>query len=75
MADQPSEPIKGTTLFLSYSRADERRARKLAAVLQAQGYEVWWDGLIEGGATYAQSIATALDMADAIMVLWSAHSI
>jgi TolB-like protein/Tfp pilus assembly protein PilF len=75
MADQPSEPIKGTTLFLSYSRADERRARKLAAVLQAQGYEVWWDGLIEGGATYAQSIATALDMADAIIVLWSAHSI
>jgi TolB-like protein/Flp pilus assembly protein TadD len=75
MADQPSEPIKGTTLFLSYSRADERRARKLAAVLQAQDYEVWWDGLIEGGATYAHSIATALDMADAIIVLWSAHSI
>ncbi len=66
---------KSLTLFLSYARADEARARRLASVLEKAGYEIWWDARIEGGAAYARSIATALDTADAVIVLWSAKSI
>ncbi|HEX6741724.1 MAG TPA: TIR domain-containing protein [Sphingomicrobium sp.] len=74
-ADEPSEANKGATLFLSYARADEPQARRLAAALQQAGYTVWWDALIEGGATFSKSIAEALDSADAVLVLWSARSI
>ena len=75
MADEPKEPNKPVTLFLSYARADETQARRLATVLQQAGYTVWWDALIEGGATFSKSIAEALDSADAVLVLWSAKSI
>lgn len=76
MTDQVgSGARKAPTLFLSYSRADEPRARRLASALERAGYEVWWDARIEGGAAYARSIATALDSADAVIVLWSANSV
>lgn len=75
MTDQPSKPDNPVTLFLSYSRADEVPARRLASALQHAGYVVWWDAMIEGGAAFSKSIADALDSADAVLVLWSAHSI
>lgn len=74
-ADPDPGSGKPATLFLSYSRADETRARRLALVLEKIGYEIWWDALIEGGAAYARSISTALDTADAVIVLWSARSV
>ena len=52
MNEQAAAP-KPLSLFLSYSRADEAKARRLASALQGMGYQVWWDALIEGGATYA----------------------
>ena len=75
MTDQQSASAKRTTVFLSYSRSDEAKARQLAAALDATGYEVWWDALIEGGAAYSLSIESALNSADAVLVLWSAKSI
>ncbi|MEO7564644.1 MAG: TIR domain-containing protein [Sphingomicrobium sp.] len=75
MSDESSTTAKSTTVFLSYSHADEAKARQLAAALQASGYEVWWDALIQGGATYARSIASALEAADAVVVMWSLHSV
>src|SRR5690242_5230177 len=74
-ADPDLGPGKPATLFLSYSRADETRARRLAQVLEKSGYEIWWDARIEGGAAYARSISEALDHADAVIVLWSARSV
>jgi TolB-like protein/Flp pilus assembly protein TadD len=70
-----AESKKPLSLFLSYSRDDEAKARRLASCLQSLGYTVWWDALIEGGATYARKISAALDSADVVIVLWSAHSI
>jgi TolB-like protein/Tfp pilus assembly protein PilF len=74
-ADVDPGSLKPATLFLSYSRADEPRARRLASVLQKAGHEVWWDAQIEGGAAYARSISSALERADAVIVLWSASSV
>ena len=64
-----------TTLFLSYAHADAKRAEALAAALGARGYTVWWDTMIEGGASFAKSIREALEAADAVIVLWSKTSI
>ena len=64
-----------TTAFLSYARADVPWAEKLVAALEQAGVQVWWDGLIEAGEAYASSIESALDEADAVIVLWSKSSI
>ncbi len=62
-------------VFISYARADRPRVAPLAAALTAQGYEVWWDALIEGGAGFAKIIETKLEAADAVIVVWSATSV
>ncbi|UNK57873.1 TIR domain-containing protein [Pseudoxanthomonas daejeonensis] len=63
------------TVFLSYSRSDQAQARHLAQALEQAGLDVWWDTLIEGGAAFAKSIEEALAACDAVIVLWSRHSI
>jgi TolB-like protein/tetratricopeptide (TPR) repeat protein len=68
------EPV-GPTVFLSYARPDQERAEQLARALEARGFEVWWDALIEGGAAFAESIESALDGSDAVVVAWSRASI
>ncbi|MCY7281248.1 MAG: TIR domain-containing protein [Sphingomonas bacterium] len=71
MPSETSQP----TIFLSYAHADGKRAQQLAAALTARGYMVWWDTLIEGGASFAKSIREALEAADAVVVLWSKTSV
>ena len=62
-------------VFLSYARADRPRAAALAQALQAAGLEVWWDAEIMGGDAFANSIETALDAADVVVVAWSQASV
>jgi TolB-like protein/Tfp pilus assembly protein PilF len=62
-------------IFISYARADRPRVAPLAAALSAQGYDVWWDAMIEGGAGFAKMIEAKLDAADAVIVVWSANSV
>ncbi|MEO8175254.1 MAG: TIR domain-containing protein [Sphingomicrobium sp.] len=63
------------TIFLSYAHYDRVKAQRLAGALDRAGYTVWWDGLIEGGAQFDKSIRDALEAADAVVVLWSKHSV
>ncbi len=62
-------------VFLSYCRSDQADAARLASALADVGFDVWWDHLIEGGAAFAKRIESALEGADAVIVLWSAHAI
>lgn len=62
-------------VFLSYDRADANRARPIALALEKAGHEVWWDPHIRGGEQFSKAIDEALSRADAVVVLWSAHSI
>ena len=71
MSNESAQP----TIFLSYARDDRVKAQRLAAALAKRGYVVWWDGLIEGGASFAKSIRDALEAADAVVVLWSVKSV
>jgi TolB-like protein/tetratricopeptide (TPR) repeat protein len=70
-----SQKGAGPTVFLSYSRADQAQAQRLAQVLEEAGLQVWWDTLIEGGAAFAKSIEAALVASDAVIVLWSRNSV
>lgn len=61
-------------LFVSYSRSDLERARPVIDLLEASGFDVWWDGRLEGGENYLQTTETALETAACVVVLWSATS-
>lgn len=61
-------------IFLSYASEDRAAAGKIAAALIAEGFSVWWDRDLLGGADFAAAIGTELDAAKAVVVLWSAHS-
>ncbi|MBF9149544.1 TIR domain-containing protein [Novosphingobium jiangmenense] len=63
------------TVFVSYARNDQTTASALIEALEAQGYRVWWDGLLEGGQSYLPTIAKALEEASAVIVLWSQSAI
>jgi TolB-like protein/Tfp pilus assembly protein PilF len=67
----PSEPY----VFVSYARADEKRAKAIIRTIGRAGFKVWWDGLIPSGDRFSARIAQALEGAAAIVVLWSVHSI
>lgn len=62
-------------IFISYARPDRDKIEKLAAALEAEGYSVWWDREISGGAEFAQVIERELDAAKTVLVGWSAQSL
>jgi TolB-like protein/tetratricopeptide (TPR) repeat protein len=62
-------------VFLSYSRDDRARALPVIRALEAQGFSVWWDGLLEGGTAFARTTETALETAQAVVVLWTERSV
>lgn len=62
-------------LFLSYSRPDQARARQVIDLLEGAGFDVWWDGRLEGGENYLQTTEAALEAAACVVVLWSATSV
>lgn len=73
--EEKSSQGAAATVFFSYSRADQKFARPIIEILQRAGYSVWWDGLLGGGERYANTTATALANARAVVVLWSKTSL
>ena len=71
MGDSDPRP----TVFLSYARADGQAAARVAAALEAAGFNVWSDTLIEGGAAFAKSIELSLESCTAVVVCWSHRSV
>ena len=75
MEGEPNADAARPTAFLSYARADQDRAAKLARALEVAGVDLWWDTMIEGGAAFAKSIEAALENSNAVIVVWSAASV
>ena len=71
----PPEGLEAATVFLSYSREDQKRALPVIKALEAAGLQVWWDGLLEGGDNFLPTTERALETADAVVVLWSKTSV
>jgi serine/threonine-protein kinase len=62
-------------IFVSYKAEDRRRIKPLVETLQAEGYSVWWDEQIGGGATWRHAIETELNAAKCVIVVWSTRSV
>jgi adenylate cyclase len=58
-------------VFISYARADEAIARRVAKGLQAAGLDVWWDADLPAHRAYSEVIERNLQQAKAVVVLWS----
>jgi serine/threonine-protein kinase len=62
-------------VFVSYKAEDRRRVKPLVEALQADGFSVWWDEQIGGGATWRHTIEAELNAAKCVIVAWSKHSV
>jgi TIR domain len=62
-------------IFLSYSEEDRELAQRIARLLAAAGFEVWWDRQISAGESYQNVVEKALHAADLMVVLWSRNSV
>lgn len=63
------------SVFISYSRKDERFARQLATALSNRGYDVWIDVEdIPAGMKWSSAIQQGLDSANAMVVVISPDS-
>jgi TolB-like protein/Flp pilus assembly protein TadD len=64
-----------TDVFVSYKAEDRRRVTPLVEALQADGYSVWWDEQIGGGAHWRHMIEEELNAAKCVIVIWSKRSV
>jgi serine/threonine-protein kinase len=62
-------------VFVSYKAEDRRRVKPLVEALQADGYSVWWDEQIGGGAAWRHAIESELNAAKCVIVAWSKRSV
>jgi hypothetical protein len=62
-------------LFISYSHEDKPVAKQVAEALTERGYDVFWDAKIPPGMTFDTYIYEKLQGSNAVIVLWSKHSI
>ena len=67
-------PVGPPDVFLSYARADEAVAARVARVLSDRGWSVWSDHRLLGGQRWRREIDEALDSAKCVVVLWSTAS-
>jgi adenylate cyclase len=61
-------------VFVSYARADEAHAQRVAEALRAEGYGVWRDDDLPAHRAYAEVIEERLRSAQAVVVLWSVEA-
>lgn len=62
-------------IFLSYAGEDVGRVRPLVQALETLQWSVFWDREILPGATWRETIGSALDEARVVIVVWSSHSV
>jgi TolB-like protein len=73
--DQRDMDTARPKVFLSYTRAELDNAKTVIALLEDAGFDVWWDGLLEGGVNYLATTEAALENANCVVVLWSKLSV
>jgi hypothetical protein len=60
-------------IFISYAREDQERVADLAAVLEREGWSVFWDQDIPPGEDWDSHIGRALEGARCVIAVWSEH--
>ena len=62
-------------VFVSYARTDKERVAPLVAAIEAKGWSVWWDPVIDPGQEFDRQIAAELKAAAAVLVVWTPASV
>lgn len=62
-------------VFVSYARSDKARVAPLVAAIESRGWTVWWDPEIAPGEEFDRQIAKELEMAAAVVVVWTPQSV
>lgn len=62
-------------VFISYAREDLESAQALAHMLEARGWNVWWDRELVPGNRFDEVIEREITAASAVIVLWSKVSV
>ena len=62
-------------VFISYKAEDRKRVKPLVDALEGDGFSVWWDEQIGGGAAWRHEIETQLNAARCVIVIWSKRSV
>jgi hypothetical protein len=64
-----------SSIFLSYATTDRARVEPLVKVMEAHGFDIWWDRDISLGESYHRVIEQALESAACAVVVWSHNSV
>jgi hypothetical protein len=62
-------------VFVSYAKTDRSLASKLVAMLEAEGWSVWWDTSLGAADLYRDEIMKQLASARAVIAIWTPNSI
>ena len=62
-------------VFVSYAKTDRPLASKLVAMLEAEGWSIWWDTSLGAADLYRDEIMKQLAAARAVITIWSPNSI
>ena len=62
-------------IFVSYSRQDKTLVAPLVALLEAEGWSVWWDPEITPGEEFDSQITRELEAARSLVVVWTPNSV
>jgi TIR domain len=61
-------------IFISYAREDTANISSLVSALQANGWTVYWDQRMRGGAQFARELEKEIEAAKVVIVCWSPHT-
>jgi hypothetical protein len=68
--------VVAMNVFISHAAADKDLARRVADVLKASGFQVWWDeSQVLPGDNWGEKLGQALDTSDAMVVLLTRDSL
>jgi len=62
-------------VFVSYAQEDREAAASVASYVQGLGLDAWWDRELSIGADIHERVLQQIRDADAVIVLWSQHSV
>jgi len=62
-------------VFVSYAKTDRALASKLVAMLEAEGWSIWWDTSLGAADLYRDEIMKQLVSARAVIAIWTPNSI
>ncbi|MBD3648038.1 MAG: tetratricopeptide repeat protein [Pseudomonadales bacterium] len=62
-------------VFISYAREDRPKIEPFVALLESQGWSVWWDREVVPGHSFGSVIEKQIDDAACVVVFWTRHSV